>query len=104
MNRSERAKQFMPFDALTGLRAALRRKEAEHEALPRPDAGEEAAEKINGVLTALRRGDRVRVLRYVSGTAVETVDEVEAVDAVSKRLKLRSLYVSFADIYEISLV
>ena len=77
MNRSDRAKQFMPFDALTGLRAALKRKEAEHEALPRPD---------------------------VSGAAVETVGEVEATDAVSKRLKLKNLSVAFADIYDISIV
>lgn len=104
MNRSDRAKQFMPFDALTGLRAALKRKEAEHEALPRPDHGEETAEKINAVLNAVNRGDRVRVVSYVSGAAVETVGEVEATDTVSKRLKLKNLSVAFADIYDISIV
>ena len=92
MNRSDRAKQFMPFDALTGLRAALKRH------------GEETAEKINAVLNALKRGDRVRVVSYVSGAAVDTVGEVEATDAVSKRLKLKNLSVAFADIYDISIV
>ena len=31
MSKEMRAKQFMPFDALKGLRAALREKEIEHE-------------------------------------------------------------------------
>lgn len=31
MNRQERAKQFMPFDALNGLQEELRKKEIEYE-------------------------------------------------------------------------
>ncbi len=31
MSREDRAKQFVPFDALKGLRVALREKEIEHE-------------------------------------------------------------------------
>ncbi len=31
MSREDRAKQFAPFDALKGLRVALREKEIEHE-------------------------------------------------------------------------
>ena len=104
MNRTDRAKQFMPFDALTGLRAALKKKEAELEALPRPDPGEEAAERINAALQRVRRGDRVRVIRYAAGRAVETSDEVDAVDTVSKRLKLKTLSVPFSDIYELIII
>ena len=40
MERSERAKQFMPFDALAGLQEALREKEKEAEEERETDEGQ----------------------------------------------------------------
>ena len=46
MNRIERAKQFLPFDALKGLQEALRKKERELENVERIELSEESLEEL----------------------------------------------------------
>lgn len=54
---SDRAKQFMPFDALKGLRDALRLKEFEHEKVTLGELSEDEAQKISDTLSSLKNGD-----------------------------------------------
>jgi len=58
----QRAKQFAPFDALTGLRIAL--KEKEKIRVERKIISEEKAEEINETLISLNVGDNITVIYY----------------------------------------
>ena len=58
----QRAKQFAPFDALTGLRIAL--KEKEKIRVERKIISEEKAEEINEMLISLEVGDNITVIYY----------------------------------------
>ena len=58
----QRAKQFAPFDALTGLRLAL--KEKEKIRVERKIISEEKAEEINEMLISLEVGDNITVIYY----------------------------------------
>lgn len=64
---SERAKQFMPFDALKGLREALRLKEYKHEKIQVGDLPEESIEEISKVLSSLENGNFVEVEIFDDG-------------------------------------
>ena len=62
MPRSKRAKQFMPFDALTGLREAIAAKERVIE--PRRYPSEDAIAEINEKLLDLHKGQIITVVYY----------------------------------------
>lgn len=64
---SERAKQFMPFDALKGLKEALRLKEYKHEKIQMGDLPEEEIEEISKILSSLKKGDSVNVSIFDDG-------------------------------------
>ena len=55
MPRNERAKQFMPFDGVKGLREALAEVERRHDAQPKRELSEEAAQYLDDdMLTELK--------------------------------------------------
>ena len=62
MPRSRRAKQFMPFDALRGLKEAIAAKERVIE--PRRYPSEDAIAEINEKLLGLHKGHIVTVVYY----------------------------------------
>lgn len=67
MPRQERAKQFMPFDALKGLHQALQMKEYEHERTQKGDIDEETIEKMTKLLSNLTKNDKIKVKYYYDG-------------------------------------
>ena len=67
MPRSERAKQFMPFDALKGLKQALREKEIEYESRAKAELSEDEASLISNTLSQIKNGDEVIVTYYKNG-------------------------------------
>ena len=62
ISRLDRAKQFMPFDALKGLQEALRSKEIEYE--EKREISEEEQEKISAQLCLLDMGDNIKIKYY----------------------------------------
>ncbi len=81
MSRQERAKQFAPFDALRGLREALKRKEEEHERCERKELSEESMAEIAATLNELCAGDNVEVTFFDEGRYVCLRAQVYRVDA-----------------------
>ena len=61
-DRLDRAKQFMPFDALKGFREAIKEKEKQVE--NRTSMDEDNINKINKVLSKLKVGLRIKVTYY----------------------------------------
>ena len=67
MSKAERAKQFMPFDALKGLNQALRLKEYEHEKTIKGDLSEEKILEISSTLLELKNKDEVECFYFDDG-------------------------------------
>ena len=58
----DRAKQFLPFDALNGFQSALREKEKI--IVDKKDLSEEAKEELSRKLNSLEIGDKVKIVHY----------------------------------------
>ena len=56
MTRQERAKQFMPFDAMKGLQEALRAREEQHARVEKRELSEEAARRLALTVSAMPGG------------------------------------------------
>ncbi len=104
MDRSERAKQFAPFDALRGLREALERKEREHERQEKRMRTEEETEALERVLPLLSRGKKAEVLFYEGGFYLQARGVVEDVDLIRRTIRIGDGSLSFEDVYYFKLL
>lgn len=62
MSSSDRAKQFLPFDALNGFQLALREKEKI--IVDKKELSEEMKEELSKKLNSLEIGDKVKIIHY----------------------------------------
>ena len=103
MTRQERAKQFMPFDAMKGLSEALRDREERHARVERHDISDEQMEKNSEVFLRLEKGMQVRIDCYFAFHDVTKTGTVTAVSFTSRFLKLGDEKIFFSDIYGITI-
>lgn len=93
---ADRAKLFIPFDALKGFREALA--ERERLAVPRRELSEDSAEKLDQKLRRLRPGDMVTVLYYKEGEYVEQAGLVSRIDGARRTLRIVGTEIPFDEI------
>lgn len=103
MNREDRAKQFMPFDALKGLSDALRLKEYEHDRVLKSDLSEEKIEEISKVLASIKKNDLVEVAYFRDGHYFCEKGKCN-IDIVNRKLYLPLVTIDFEEIFEIKLI
>lgn len=84
MNRENRAKQFMPFDALKGFREALA--EEERLRVPKRELSEEQKEELNWTIKTVQKKDIVTVEYYHQEEYVQLTGMVSGVDENGKSL------------------
>lgn len=101
MPSSRRAKQFVPFDALKGLKEAIAQKE--HTPTPRRELSEDAIAQINIRLSDLKPGQLVTVVYYCDYTQEyhQLTGKVSKVDPYWKVLEVGSISIDFSELYEI---
>lgn len=97
--RADRAKLFIPFDALKGLRAALL--ERERITVPRIDISEDMAEDIDRKLHQIRLGDIITVIYYDKNEYVKITGVVSAFSETSRSLTIVTTSINFDDIRDI---
>ena len=101
MPPSRRAKQFVPFDALKGLKEAIAAKEKRPE--PRRELTDYMKEQINNTLTELCKGQQVTVVYY--GTMEQETPQITGtvmnVDPYWQTLQVNKVAIDFSEIYEI---
>ncbi len=102
MPPSQRAKQFAPFDAVVGLRTAL--KEKEKIKIKKKLLLEDSIEEINRTLKHLETGKNVTVIWYdnLEENYRKTNGDVEKIDAKNKFLEVKNTLIFFEDIYKIT--
>lgn len=101
MPPSQRAKQFTPFDAVVGLRQALKEKEKIRQ--KRRELSEDKITEIDATLKNIRVGDVVWVMHY-NGTEQEYITTngiVNNISAQAQFLNIAVREIRFEDIYSI---
>ena len=105
VSRVERAKQFLPFDALKGLQEALKEREKQLEYVEKVELSDEEIEKLSEKLQMLEIGSWVRVKYYCNKSYKEVIGKVRKVDRVKKKLVIlvgnEEVSVKFSDILKL---
>lgn len=104
MTRQERAKQFMPFDAMKGLQEALRDREERHSRVERHDISEEQQERNSALLMRLEKGARIRLECHHAFHDVCMQGRVTEISCSFRYLKLEEEKIYFEDIYSLEIV
>lgn len=100
MDRANRAKQFMPFDAVKGLREALAQKE--RIIVPKRELSEEQKEELDWRIAQLHTKDMVTVTYFQDGEYLQATGMIAAVDTTRRILKLVNRQIPFDDIAELA--
>lgn len=101
MPASRRAKQFMSFDALRGLKEAIAAREKI--SIPKKELAEDMVREINSILVDLRKGQNVTVVYYndYEEEYLQLTGVVEKVDSYWQLLQLGNIAIGFDEIAEI---
>ena len=103
VSRSDRARQFLPFDALKGLQEALREKEVELD--ERKELSEESIEELSNKLQMVERGNKVRLVYYHQRKYRQIEGTVIDIKVLQKKLILEGdLRINFADIIYVEII
>ena len=103
VSRSDRARQFLPFDALKGLQEALREKEVELD--ERKELSEESIEELSNKLQMVERGNKVRLIYYYQRKYRQIEGVVIDIKVIQKKLVLEGdLRINFADIIYVEII
>ena len=104
MNNKERAKQFMPFDAIKGLTEALRAKEERRTRVDRKQLAEDAADELSRSLNRIEPHSTVKIIFYSKGHYIELEGTVLEKDIVYRFIKIGNERIYFDDILKIELL
>ena len=99
MDRADRAKQFMPFDAMKGLREHLAEKE--RIVVPKMELSEDTKEILDRKLHQIRRNDILTVVYFKEDEYLKVTGMVSRLDLSAKILKIVNTKIPFEDIYSI---
>ena len=101
MPRSRRAKQFMPFDALRGLKEAIAAKKRVIE--PRRYPSEDAIAEMNAKLLDLHKGQLITVVYYgdYEQRYLQLTGPVIKVDPYWHSIQIENITIDFSEIYEL---
>lgn len=99
MNRTQRAKQFMPFAALSGLEQEL--KKAEKIKVAKVVLSEDAEEELDRTLHMLAPRDIVTAVYYFRGEYLKVTGMVAELNKTERYLRIVNLKIPFADLYDL---
>ncbi len=99
MDRSNRAKQFMPFDALKGLREALI--EMERLVVSKRELSKERMEELDYLLCQIQEKDIIMAEYFQNGEYRRVKGEVCKIDKTKRILEIENVRIPFEDIYDL---
>lgn len=98
-SKLERAKIFLPFDALKGFQEALREKEKV--LVPKRILSNEEKEKISNKLIQIKKGMIIKIIYFENDEYIELEGIVSSIDFVYKTIKIVKKEILFSDILDI---
>ncbi len=102
LSKLDRAKQFLPFDALKGFREALREKEVEH--VEKIELSDEIKEEIARKILLIQKDTKIEVIYYTDGQYKSILENVQKVDSVRRQIVFHHLKVNFVDILQLEIL
>ena len=104
MMREQRAKQFMPFDAMKGLAEALKEREERHLRVPKHGISEDDQEQISEVLCRVEKGSKVFLSYYSNFHDVEKEGIVSDINRPLQFFRVNEEKILFTDLYSIRVI
>lgn len=101
MDRSDRAKQFMPFDAVKGLQEALREKE--RIIVPKAELAEDYEEELNRIIQNLVLAEMVTVVYFEDGEYIKITGLISKIDKENGFMNVVNTKIEFKDIIKIKI-
>ena len=101
MDIETRAKQFMPFDALTGLRVAIEAKEKV--VVPKMELSEDYAEELDRKMHQIEKNQIATVVYFCKDEYLKVTGMVSRLDATARILKIVNTKIDFDDILDVSI-
>ncbi len=102
MNREDRAKQFLSFDALSGLRQELKRREEKRLMIEKREVPEELAVTLSNRLAVIEKGECVEITFYYKGVYVTVTGQIEQKNLAYRFLTINGTKIPFDDVYSIT--
>ena len=102
LNNIDRARQFLPFDALKGFREMLRF--VEKQKLEKKEFSSDFLNVLNEKLNYLEKGMNIKVTYFYELNYIETCGIVKKVDTISQILILLNTKINFDDIMDIEYI
>ena len=103
MEREKRAKQFAPFDALHGLKEAIRLKEYEHDAKMKKDLSDDVIDKISNNMKKIEKRTIVKLKYYEEGHEFEYVGNIK-LDIINLIIEFENKKISFDNLLDLDIV
>ena len=103
MEREKRAKQFAPFDALTGLKDAIRLKEYEHDAKMKKDLSDDIIEKISNNMKLIDKKTIVRIKYFEDGHELEYEGYIK-LNIIDLYLEAKDKIIKFDDLLDLDII
>lgn len=101
MTMEQRAAQFLPFQAVKGLKEALKRKEYEMGLVEKVEYFEEVESDINNVLTQIKVGDLVRFECFVYDKKLKDVGSYIPMEGRITKINISLGWYEMDDTYRI---
>lgn len=99
-SRKDRAKQFLPFDALKGLQEALREKEKEYE--KKKELSEESYEELQNEFNKIEIGTNVKIKYYKNKKYEIIIGKITNINYVKKKIQINEVEnINISDIVKI---
>ena len=99
---SDRARQFLPFDALKGFKDLI--KEVERVKVNKKELTEQNIEKLSKTILSLEKGMMVKVIYFEQDEYLKLEGIVSKIDITNRFIMIVKKRISLDDIFEIEVV
>ena len=100
MKNSERARQFMPFDALKGLKEEIKKREKIK--VPKKELSADGIEMLEYKLQQIKKGKMIKVIYFFNNEYLVLEGMVSNIDLIEHTLTIVKKKIPIKDIYDVS--
>lgn len=97
--QNNRAKQFQPFDALTGFKEELRKSEKIR--VDRIILSSDERDRLDSILSSIKKGDQLEVRYYKNQNYLTVNGSLTKIDYIEKKLYINKTPISIFDVLDI---
>lgn len=103
-SRVNRAAQFMPFDALKGLKEELKLREERRLKVEKTELTDEMIEEISSKLYQIEKNSKISITFFYNGNYVDLDGYVTSIDKIYKYLVINEEKIFFENIYSLKII